>query len=186
MNNDSRLPYALLIALALIAAPALVLAQGQGVAAKPQLSSSECAVWLREQSFARSVAEHDASAFADHVALEAAFNSDSIAPLRGRAAIVEAWSGLISGERLKLSWYPTRVTIAGVPDIAASSGPALYESLAADAEPRFRLGAFHSVWHKNADGQWRVLFDDGITPRAASDEEVQAFRQQQPGACALD
>lgn len=181
MNDDSRLPHALVVALALIAAPTW--AQEEQVEPMPQLGPTECEVWLRELSFARSVAEHDTEAFADHVALEAAFNSGAAVPLRGRAAIVEQWGGLIAGERLKLSWYPTRVTIAGVPDVAASSGPALYESLAPDADPRFRLGAFHSVWHREADGRWRVLFDDGITPRPASEAEAQAFLRAQPTRC---
>lgn len=151
-----------------------------GAAAVPastqQLTAGECAVWQREQSFARSVAEHDAVAFAAHVAENAAFGAGTPQPDRGREAIVKRWAGLIEGKQVALRWYPTRVTMApGVDDVAWSSGPSLIEVLDPKAKDRYLIGAFHSVWHKDADGAWRVLFDDGVQPRPATAEEVRKF-----------
>lgn len=144
--------------------------------AVPKLTADECAVWQREMSFARSVAEHDAAAFASHLGETAAFGASTPEPIRGRDAIAKQWAGIIEGKRTVLRWYPTRVTIApGVPDIAWSSGPSLFEVLDPKAKDRFHIGAFHSVWHKDADGVWRVLFDDGVQPRPATAEEVAAF-----------
>jgi ketosteroid isomerase-like protein len=141
-----------------------------------QQTAEECTVWQREQSFARSVAEHDAAAFAGHVGENAAFGASTPEPVRGRAAIAKRWTGLIEGRRVVLRWYPTRVTMApGVDDTAWSSGPSLIEVLDPKAKDRYLLGAFHSVWHKDADGVWRVLFDDGVEPRPATADEVSAF-----------
>ena len=146
----------------------------------PMLTADECAVWQREQSFARSVAAHDAAAFADHVGQNAAFGAASREPTRGRDAIVKRWAGLIEGKRVLLRWYPSRVTMApGIDDIAWSSGPSLVEVLDPKAKDKYLLGAFHSVWHKDADGMWRVLFDDGLEPRPATAEEVSAFNAGQ-------
>ena len=145
-------------------------------AAAPQLTASECEVWQREQSFARSVAEHDALAFAARVAENAVFGVSTPEPNRGRDAITRRWAGLIEGKRVALRWYPTRVAIApDVDDVAWSSGPSLIEVLDPKAKDRYLIGAFHSVWHKDADGTWRVLFDDGIEPRPATAEEVRNF-----------
>ena len=145
-------------------------------AATPQLTAAECAVWQREQSFARSVAEHDAVAFAGHVAVNAAFGASTPEPNRGRDAIVQRWAGMIQGRHVLLRWYPTRVTMApGVDDVAWSSGPSLIEVLDPKAKDRYLIGAFHSVWHKEADGVWRVLFDDGVEPRPATAEEARNF-----------
>lgn len=145
-------------------------------AALPQLSPDECAVWQRELSFARSVAEHDALAFAGHVGDNAAFGAGTREPTRGRDAIARRWAPLIEGKRMALRWYPTRVTmVPGIPDIAWSSGPSLFEVLDPAAKERFHIGAFHSVWHKDADGVWRVLFDDGVDPRPATAQEAAAF-----------
>jgi ketosteroid isomerase-like protein len=147
----------------------------------PLLSAEECAVWKREQSFAKSVADHDATAFADHVSEQAAFGASRPEPTRGRDAIVKRWTGLIEGKHTRLSWYPTRVTIAGgtaggASDVAWSSGPALIEVLDPKAKDAYQIGSFRSVWHKDADGVWRVLFDDGEEPRPASAEEVRTFK----------
>ncbi|MCY7354977.1 MAG: hypothetical protein LH470_07880 [Lysobacter sp.] len=56
----------------------------------------------------------------------------------------------------------------GEAHIAYSSGPALYEDLTPGAKPRFMLGAFQSVWQRGDDGVWRMLFDDGVEPKAAA------------------
>jgi ketosteroid isomerase-like protein len=151
-----------------------------------RMNAAECEVWSRELSFAQSVADHDAVAFAAHVEPDAAFSAESPQPLRGRKAIVEGWTGLIEGRQLRLSWYPTRITIGGVAGIASSSGPALYEDLRPGASPRYRLGAFHSVWHKGADQAWRVLFDDGIQPIPATEAEAEAFRSGRLVTCPRD
>jgi ketosteroid isomerase-like protein len=151
--------------------------------AAAKLSASECEVWARELGFARSVAEHDAAAFAGFIAEGAVFGAKRTNPRRGRDAVVAAWSGLVAGKELRLSWYPTMVAIGGEPDIAYSSGPALYEDLSPDAKQRFLVGGFQSIWHRDADGAWRVLFDDGIEPKPASEAEVAAFRAGRRASC---
>ena len=176
-----------------LAATLLLLAPLAATAAEPQarpappapepMTAAECEVFARELSFAQSVADHDAAAFADHVDADTAFNAGGPRPQRGRDAVVRAWGPIVEGKDLKLSWYPTRTTIAGVPDIAVSNGPALFESLRPGAEPKYALGGFHSVWHRNADGKWRVLFDDGVEPRPATEAEVAAFRAGRQATC---
>ena len=148
-----------------------------------RMTPAECEVWARELSFAQSVADHDPTAFAAHLEPDAAFAAESPQPQRGRDAITSGWGGLISGKALLLSWYPTRTTIGGADDVAVSSGPALYEDLRPGADPRYRIGAFHSVWHKGADGVWRVLFDDGIVPKPATEADVAAFREGRKPIC---
>jgi len=166
-----------------------------GVAAqappKPEparMSAAECQVWARELSFAQSVADHDAAAFAAHLEPQAAFGASQPQPTRGRDEIAKRWAGIVEGKRFKLSWYPTRTTIGatdatGVGDIAWSSGPSLFEDLDPKSTQRFRIGAFHSVWHRGADGTWRVLFDDGVDPRPATQAEAEAFRQGRQATC---
>lgn len=149
----------------------------------PVHTAAECEVWARELSFARSVADHDAAAFASHVAENAAFGANGPEPTRGRAAIARQWQSLVEGDSLRLSWYPTRVTIAGVPDVALSSGPALFEDTQPVPHPHYRIGRFESVWHRDADGVWRVLFDGGVPPHVATDSEVAAFRAGRLATC---
>ena len=149
----------------------------------PVLSARECEVWARELSFAQSVADHDAAAFASHLQAGAAFGASRPAPTRGREAIAQRWAGIVEGKAVRLQWYPTRVTIGGAKDVAWSSGPSLFEDLAPDAKQRFSIGMFHSVWHRDADGVWRVLFDDGIEGRPATSAEAMAFRDARRTTC---
>ena len=91
----------------------LGLLAGHALAAAPAtVPQAECQVWQREFSFARSVADHDAVAFAQHLHPEAAFGV-SRTPTRGRDAITREWMPLIQGTTLKLSWYPAVVTLGG-------------------------------------------------------------------------
>jgi ketosteroid isomerase-like protein len=167
----------------------LPLAGGAAAAAGPdptpvaRMSAAECEVWARELSFAKSVADHDAAAFAEHVEQDAAFAAESPEPLRGRAEITKRWGGIIQGKGLLLSWYPTRTTIGGAKDIASSSGPALFEDLRPGTKQRYRLGAFHSIWRRGQDGVWRVLFDGGQEPVPATEAEAAAFRTARQPTC---
>ena len=168
---------ALLCALACLAVPALAQDKDAKPAPPaPTFSAGECAVWQRELAFADSVEHHDASAFATFVHPGAVFAAKRPVPLRGKEAILQRWAKLIDGTAVKLWWYPTAVAIGGEGDIALSSGPALYESNDPKDPDRWSIGGFQSVWHKGADGTWRVLFDDGIEPKPATEADVAAFR----------
>ena len=174
-----------LLFLALLPVAATVAATEPQPAPAARMTAAECEVWARELSFAKSVADHDAKAFAEHVDQDAAFSVDSPEPLRGRDEITRQWGGIIQGKALLLSWYPTRTTIGGVADIASSSGPALFEDLRPGAKQRYRLGAFHSIWHRGPDGTWRVLFDGGQEPVAATEAEAAAFRNARQTTCPM-
>lgn len=166
-----------------IAAPCALATPAPAAPATPALSADECAVWLRELSFAQSVADRDAAAFAAHLHPQAAFGTSLPTPSRGREAITKEWTPLIEGERVRLEWYPTRTTIGGEPDIAFSTGPALWERLVDGPQPKYAISHFRSVWHRGDDGEWRVLFDDGTAPKAVTEAEAHAFRAARPNGC---
>jgi ketosteroid isomerase-like protein len=142
-----RSDLAILLAVALL--PSTLHAQSPEAAPPPRPSAAECEVWARELSFARSIA--------------------------GREAIAREWAGLVTGDPVELQWYPTQVVIGGEPDIAWSSGPALFRRKDASGAAQVSLGAFGSVWKRGDDGVWRILFDDGIRPVPASAEQAAAF-----------
>ena len=141
--------------------------------------ASRCEVWQRELDFARSVARHDRAAFAALVHPRAAFGV-SRKPTLGREAIVAEWQGIIDGSALTLEWYPDVVTVGGDGNTAYSSGPALYRDPQTGA---YRHGRFGSVWQRDTDGAWRVIFDDGLKPQPADAVAVAAFREGRRTAC---
>lgn len=144
---------------------------------------AECEVWTRELSFACTVADHDPAAFADHVAAGAVFGAGRARQTRGREAIVARWGGIIEGRHVTIEWYPVRTTIGGVDGIAWSEGPSLVIENPGSADANYSLGSYRSVWHRDPDGVWRVLFDDGSDSAPATPEQVQAFRAGRLEAC---
>ena len=146
----------------------------------------DCPVWERELSFADSVRTHDAQAFAAHLDADAVFGLDSKHATRGRTAILKQWSKIVDGSAMRLRWYPDKVITAASGDLAWSTGPALAETPDGNGGWKPMLSRFTSVWRKQADGQWRVVFDTGSEPAPASAEQVQAFHAGRIAHCQSD
>jgi ketosteroid isomerase-like protein len=156
----------------------------QDAAPKSAMTAAECEVWNRERSFAASVANHDATTFADHVQANAAFDAGSATPTHGRDAVVADWKGIIEGKQIKLGWSPGIVTIGGDGNLAISRGPSWIEDLRPNPKQHYRIGEFISTWIKDTDGQWRVLFDGGAGPmHAASADDVAKLVESLPKEC---
>ena len=110
-------------------------------------------VKAREIAFARTMADRDLEAFLSFVSPEAVFFGDD-GPLRGREAIARAWAPYFSGPDAPFSWHPDLIEVLESGRLALSSGPVTGPS----GEP---LGRFNSIWRKDSDGEWRVVFDRG-------------------------
>jgi ketosteroid isomerase-like protein len=109
-----------------------------------------------ERAFARTMADRDHAAFLTFVAEEAVFMSEK-QTLRGRAAVGEGWKRYYEAREAPFSWEPAQVEVLDSGALAFSSGPVF------DRAGK-RIGTFHSVWRREADGRWRVVFDRGCPP----------------------
>lgn len=154
--------------------------------AQAKLDPDECAVWQRELSFAQSVDNHDAKAFATYLHPETVFAAGTEHPLRGVDAVLKNWAALIDGKPLRLRWRPNIVNIGGNRNIAISHGPYMIEDTRADANPKYRVGTFTTIWgRESADAPWLVLFDGpGEAVRPVEDlAAAEKFIAQAPAAC---
>ena len=150
------------------------------------MSAAECAVWARERSFAKSVDDHDAKAFAEHLHPGASFNAGTGTPTRGAEAVAKDWAGIVEGKPIVLRWRAHFVNIGGEPDIAISRGPYVLEDPRPEAKARYRIGHYVSVWKKDAQsGTWHVLFDGGGPAPVAVEnaEAAEKFLVQAPMRC---
>ena len=112
-------------------------------------------VFVAESSFAATMAARDSMAFARFVAPDAIFFGEKAA-LRGRAAVVERWSRFFVGDTAPFSWRPEKVEVLESGTLALSTGPVL------DPGGQ-RVGTFTSIWRRETDGTWRVVFDKGCS-----------------------
>ena len=149
-------------------------------------ASLACQVWARETSFAQSVADHDAAAFAAHLHPDAVFVGGNNVGTHGAQAIAGEWAGLVAGKGPQLRWYPDAVDVAADGQLALSRGPFWIENPGAPADKRYVRGRFVSTWQHGVDGEWRVVFDGGggAAVKPATPEEIAALVDAQP-ACPM-
>jgi ketosteroid isomerase-like protein len=135
-------------------APALAVLIGNAAMAQTQaLETARAEVFAAERAFARSMAERDLVAFARHVAEDTVFFSGREVQ-RGRAAVVAAWKPLFDGPQAPFSWEPDQVAVLDSGQLALSTGPVRNPKGEA-------IARFNSIWQRQADGRWLVIFDKG-------------------------
>jgi ketosteroid isomerase-like protein len=117
-------------------------------------SNAELAAQVRdaENAFAKSMADRDLEAFASFVAEDAFFFGQT--GLRGKTAVVDAWSKFYEGKAAPFSWHAETVEVLDTGKLAFSSGPVFNPE-------GIRTATFNSVWRREADGRWKVVFDKG-------------------------
>lgn len=146
-----------LVGCALFAVAAL---GADGAPSREQLTEEVRAV---ELAFAASVAGDDREAFASFLDVDAVFVSGARATV-GREAILEAWKGYFGPDRAELTWSPELVELSGDGTLGLTRGPWTYRGKSAEGEVVEQSGIFNSVWRRQADGSWKVVFDAGCSP----------------------
>lgn len=109
-----------------------------------------------ETAFAKTMADRDLDSFLSYVADEAVFFGGKEV-LRGVEAVEAGWSPFFAGATAPFSWAPESVEVLDSGTLAHSSGPVL------DPEGN-RIGTFNSIWRRDGNGRWRVVFDKGCPP----------------------
>lgn len=109
-----------------------------------------------ETAFAQTMADRDHESFQSFLADDAVF-FEGESPLRGKDAIAAAWRKYYQGEKAPFAWTPETVEVLASGDLAFSSGPVVSPSGKS-------LGTFNSVWRKQRDGTWKIVFDKGSPP----------------------
>ena len=120
----------------------------------PQSTSDlQAQVRSAERAFAKTMADRDHAAFTSFLADEAIFFGGA-APLRGKAAVAAGWKPYFEGPQAPFSWDPEVVEVLDSGTLALSSGPV--------KDPQGQVvGIFNSIWRRETDGRWRVVFDKG-------------------------
>lgn len=122
----------------------------------PTLPSLARDVWNTEVAFARTMAERHHAGFVSFLAEEAVFMSET-RTFRGRAQVADGWRRFYDAKDAPFSWRPDRVEVLDSGTLASSSGPVFNPE-------GTRVGTFNSIWRREADGTWRIVFDKGCPP----------------------
>ncbi len=106
-----------------------------------------------EEAFARTMADRDHEAFVSFLAAETVFFGRH-GEIRGSEAVAAAWKPLYEGSEPPFSWRPDTATVLDSGGLGLTSGPIF-------APDGSRIGTFNSVWRREPDGSWKVIFDRG-------------------------
>lgn len=117
------------------------------------------AVRHAELAFAGAVAANDPARFASMIDADAVFVGARVT--RGKAAIVEDWKVFFGEGRPDFTWRPEIVELSGDGTVGMTRGPWTMKSKATDGQLVERSGIFNSIWKRQPDGSWRVIFDLG-------------------------
>jgi ketosteroid isomerase-like protein len=110
-------------------------------------------VFAAESSFAASMAERNLAAFATHVSPEAIFFGDTTV-MRGKEEVLARWRGFFTEPDAPFSWKPDEIEVLSSGRLALSSGPVF--------DPKGKkVGSFNSIWRREQDGRWKIIFDKG-------------------------
>jgi ketosteroid isomerase-like protein len=116
-----------------------------------------------DADFAKSVADRDRERFLSFIADVTTFNGGSPAELHGRDAVMKDWSDYFRPNGPTLTWTPTRGAVIGAGDLGFTTGRSTFRTTAPDGSTVERHGEYLTVWRKQRDGSWKVIFDTGST-----------------------
>jgi ketosteroid isomerase-like protein len=115
--------------------------------------SPESSLRAVEEAFAAAMTDRDLDAFASFLDPETVFFNGP-EELRGKQAVVAAWAPFFEGEQPPFAWRPEVVSVLSSGDLGLTSGPVR-------APDGNRIGTFNSIWRKNPEGEWKIVFDRG-------------------------
>jgi ketosteroid isomerase-like protein len=145
----------------------LVVLAGVAMAAEDLEKQVICA----ETGFSRAAEARDRDAFIRSIHPDARFVSGRVA--RGSEDIADAWSAILAPGGTSIRWRPAVVEVSADGTLALSRGPYRTVSVEPDGSTTVTWGHFNSMWRRQPDGHWLVMFDvggdAGMTPTA---EEV--------------
>ena len=102
----------------------------------------------------------DASARNTRDAFLAAWDKQGVAFAPGPVNALRVWEAR-SANKNRLEWAPEVAEIAASGELGYTSGPWRFTAEGDDKPSAF--GHFFTIWHKDADGKWKVLVDHGVS-----------------------
>ncbi len=116
-----------------------------------------------DADFAASVASRNRERFLSFIAETTTFNGGTPGEIHGPDAVMQEWAGFFAPDGPTLTWAPTHGEVIGAGDLGYTVGTSTTRGKNAAGVLTERHGSYLTVWRKQRDGRWLVVFDTGST-----------------------
>lgn len=124
-------------------------------------SALAAAVAQADEQFCQAVFDRHVERFRSFIAENATFDGGTGEEERGRDAIQKAWSVYFVPGGATIRWKADRVEVLPPGDYGYTSGRYERQGKGADGKMTTMRGSYLTVWRKQKDGAWRVVYDTG-------------------------
>jgi len=144
---------------------AAVLFQVPIAAAQQRMGDEPAAelIMAADRNFNQAVADRDMNRFLAIVAETATFNGGTAQEIHGRDAVGKAWAPFFRVDGPRLTWKPTKAEVLVGGDVGYTVGTWERQPPAGSGQTNITRGNYLTVWRKQDDGSWKVVFDTGST-----------------------
>lgn len=143
------------------------------VTASAALADLTADVRCREIAFSRAAEQRDADSFVSFIDDDARFVGVGV--LHGPSAVAEGWQAFFEDDGPAIEWRPQFVEVLDDGQLALSRGPYRVTVKGEDGSESERWGTFNSVWRRQPDGVWKVVFDAGSPAAEPPAEDLRAL-----------
>jgi ketosteroid isomerase-like protein len=111
-----------------------------------------------DRAFAAATEKGRLEGFSSFLAEDTATLRPDLPVIRGRKAVAERWAALLSNPAMSIRWQPLDATISSSGDLGYTIGA--YEIVRSGENAGVvATGKYVTIWKKQADGSWKVIFD---------------------------
>jgi len=146
------------------------------VASAPVWADPVADVRCQEVAFSHAAEGRDLAAFMSFLDVDARFVGNGV--LRGPDEIAAAWQVFFAEDGPTIKWRPQFVEVLASGDLALTRGPYRLLAKGPDGEAVVQWGTFNSVWRKDADDNWHIIFDAGNASNGEPADSARALLEQ--------
>ncbi len=120
-----------------------------------------------DTDFATATAEKGLEGFGSFLADDAATLRADQPVISGRDAFLAAWTSLLTNHALSIQWKPMTASISSSGDLGFTVGAYEITRTGDKGTQIVATGKYVTIWRKQHDGSWKVVFDTGVTDTPA-------------------
>jgi ketosteroid isomerase-like protein len=132
------------------------------VAVRSGEEDARAAIRKADIAFSKATVERRLDGFRDFIAADVAAIRPNLPIVRGKKAFVENWAHNLEDPARTLAWQPLLVEVSKSGDLGYSIGSYELKKTDASGTQVIGTGKYMTVWRKQKDGSWKVVFDTGV------------------------